>query len=114
MSFEELERIDREWEKERERYMVTSRYGRRYVPSMVAAVGFGVIVAGVGLIWTVMGFGLVQDFGRAAGMFPLLGMVFVVCGAAISLYQFNKAKRYQTAYRAYQRRRSSAQEQLME
>jgi len=118
MSFEppeklnELERIDREWEKERERYMVTTKYGRRYVPSTGAAVVVGLISVSVGLIWTMMAFSNAQSLGGAAGIFPLFGMVFVVGGAAISIYQFNKAKRYQAAYRAYQRRRATAEDRL--
>jgi hypothetical protein len=120
MSFEppeklnDVDRIDREWERERERYMVTTKYGRRYVPSTGAAVVVGLISVSVGLIWTMVAFSMVQSLGGAAGIFPLFGMVFVIGGAAISIYQFNRGKQYQTAYRAYQRRRSTAQDSLRE
>jgi hypothetical protein len=108
MSFEELDRIDREWEKERERYMITTKYGRSYVPSSGAAVVVGLISVSMGLAWTMTSFALLQGFGPLAGMFPVFGVVFAIGGAVISIYQFKKAKRYQTAYRAYQRRRSTA------
>jgi hypothetical protein len=111
MSFEppeklnELERIDREWEKERERYMITTKYGRRYVPSTGAAVVVGLISVSMGLIWTMTSLALTHDLGALAGVLPLFGMVFIIGGAAISIYQFRKAKRYKAAFRAYQRRR---------
>jgi hypothetical protein len=108
MSFEELDRIDREWEKERERYMVTTKYGRRYVPNTGAAVVVGLISVSIGLAWTMTSFALLHALGPLAGMFPLFGVVFVIGGAAISIYQFKKAQRYQTAYRDYRRRRSTA------
>jgi apolipoprotein N-acyltransferase len=120
MSFEEpemlneLDRIDREWETERERYMITSKYGRRYVPSSGAAVVVGLFSVSMGLIWIMSSLALAHDLGALAGVFPLFGIVFVGGGAAISFYQFRKAKRYQAAFRAYQLRRSMAQDRLEE
>jgi hypothetical protein len=114
MSLEELDRIDREWEKERERYMVTTKYGRRYKPSTGAAVVVGLFSVSMGLVWTMTSFALAQGFGPLAGIFPLFGVVFAIGGAVISTYQFNKAKRYQAACEAYQLRRSIAQDQLKE
>ena len=60
----ELARIDREWDRERERYMVHRRNGRRYVPSAAAAVVMGVLVVGFGLFWTVMTLNLGADRRR--------------------------------------------------
>ena len=108
MSSEELDRIDREWEKERERYLITPKYGQRYVPSSGAAVVVGLISVSMGLVWTMTSFALLQGFGPLAGMFPVFGVVFAIGGAVISFYQFQKAKRYSTAYRAYQNRRSAS------
>ncbi len=110
----ELERIDREWETERERYMITSKYGRRYVPSSGAAVVVGLFSVSMGLIWIMSSLALAHNLGALAGVFPLFGMVFLVGGAAISIYQFRKAQRYQAAFRAYQLRRSTAQDRLKE
>ena len=110
MAPEELDRIDGEWEQERQRYMVTAKSGRRYVPSTGAAVVVGLFSVCAGLIWVMMTIAMTQSLGGLAGVFSLVGVVFVVGGAAISYYQFQKAKRYQAAYRAYQRRRSAIQE----
>jgi hypothetical protein len=101
----ELLRIAREWDEERERHMVTSRFGR-YPPSRFAALAMGVVAVGVGLFWTVLAFGLPNGL---SGVFPLLGVLFIVVGSGASYYQYTKARRYQAAFRAYRRRRAAAE-----
>jgi hypothetical protein len=108
----ELARIDREWEMERERYMVTSRYGRRYVPSAAAAVVMGVVAVGFGLFWAFMAFSIVPAFGGFGAAFPLFGLVFIAFGAGVSIYQYTKAQQYQAAYAEYQRRRAEALDRM--
>src|SRR5438045_1138192 len=44
----ELARIDREWQIEREQYLMTGRYGNRYVPTPALSIFSGVLVAGFG------------------------------------------------------------------
>jgi uncharacterized membrane protein len=112
----ELARIDREWDMEREQYMITSRYGRRYVPSAAAAVVMGVVIVGFGVFWTAMAFGMASNFGGDgfAMFFPLFWVVFIVAGIGVSIYQFTKAQRYQAAYNDYQRRRDVARRRLGE
>jgi hypothetical protein len=109
----ELARIDREWQMEREQYMVASRYGR-YVPSTVAAVVMGVFAVGFGLIWIVMGLGLTDNFngGGVTWFMPLFGLVFIVFGLFLSISQFNRAQRYRTAQAKYGRRRAKALDDL--
>ena len=102
---DELARIDREWERERERYLVQSRFGRRYVPSAAAAVVMGVLGVGFGLFWIEI---TLNMGGGLGGAFPLFGVLFVCLAAGISIHQFNKARRYQAAYEAYRRRRAAA------
>src|SRR5262245_2883954 len=62
----EVARLDREWDLERERYMVAGRYGNRYVPSQGMSVLGGVVVVGFGIVWT----GMAASMG-APGFFPL-------------------------------------------
>jgi hypothetical protein len=114
MSFDELDRIDRDWEIERERYMITSKRGQRYVPSTGAAVVVGLFSVSMALIWIMSSLALAHELGALAGVFPLFGIVFLVGGAAISIYQYRKGKRYQNAFRAYQLRRSVVQDRLNE
>src|SRR4051812_36885496 len=50
----ELARIDREWEMERQRYMITTKYGRLIVPTTGMAIGVIVVALVFGGLWTVM------------------------------------------------------------
>ncbi len=111
----EAARIDREWERERERYMIASRYGRRYVPSAAAAVVMGVFSSGFGLLWLFLAFSAVGPAGGAFGLFfPLFGFLFIAVGIGTSIYQFRKARRYQAAHADYQRRRAAALDRMRE
>ena len=114
MSFEEVEKLDREWEMERQRYMIATKSGRRYVPSSGAAVVVGLFSVSLGLVAIMLSFALLRDLGVLAGVLALFGVVFIIGGVAISSYQFKKAQRYQAAYRAHQGRRSAAQDRLTE
>ncbi len=108
----DLMRIDREWEMEREQYMVRGRYGGRYVPSTVAAVLTGVLSVGFGLFWVAITFGMMGGGGGGFSFFPLFGLLFIAFGIGMSIYQFSKAQQYQSAYADYQRRRAAARDRL--
>lgn len=98
----ELARLDREWERERDRYLVTGRSGARYVPSVATSLVTGVIAVGFGLLWTAMAASLMNGLGP----FPLFGLFFVALGLWVSVSTFRKAVRYRRAHDAYQRRRA--------
>ena len=49
----ELERIDREWEQERQGYLSTDKYGNKQEPTTVAALFGGVVMIGFGLFFAV-------------------------------------------------------------
>jgi hypothetical protein len=116
----ELAQIDREWEIEREQYMITDRYGRRHVPTTAGSAIVGMVVVGFGVVWTVVAFIMAQSGSRflenhpGAGpaesiipwVFPCFGVLFIIGGIAMSIYSHSKAKRYQQAFQAYQRRRA--------
>ena len=96
----DLERLDREWESERESFMVTGKNGHRSLPSQTGSVVGGVIAVVFGIFW----------IGAAASMgapfpFPLFGLIFI--GAAIfgMINGTTKASGYQDAESAFSRRR---------
>jgi hypothetical protein len=103
----ELARIDREWDMERERYMLYSRYGRRNVPSTTTSIVVGVIFGtmGIGMIAV----GLV---GAVLGRSPeglvccLPGLFFLLIGTVAAVVNYGQAQRYQRAYQEYLDRRS--------
>jgi predicted phage tail protein len=109
----DLERIDREWELEREQYLVADKQGVRQVPDTASSVIGGVVVTVFGLIWTVMAFSITSGFnefggpGGFASVFPLFGVVFVLAGIGMSIYSYPKAQQYQQAYERYQTRRAA-------
>ncbi|MDY3552416.1 SHOCT domain-containing protein [Gemmata sp. JC717] len=109
----ELERIDREWEQEREQYMTTGKDGSRHVPTA----GDGLVTAsftGVfGALWTILAFSI-MDFESNFGpplviriVFPLFGAVFAAFGIWAGIQTAQKAEAYTQAHAAYQRRRAA-------
>ena len=103
-SRQEIEDIDREWELERESYMVTGKHGHRSIPSTAGSVIGGVVVVVFGFFWTVMAVSI-----GAPGIFPLFGILFIVIGIVTSIVSFTKAQGYNVAQRRYRRRRSDAE-----
>jgi len=99
----EIERIDREWEQERDRYMISHKNGTKTEPNatmgIVMAIGAGLFV----LVWI----GFAASMG-APGEFLCFGCVFVVVVALMGVTQVNKAKEYESAYARYRKRRSDA------
>ena len=113
----DLAQIDREWQIEREQYLIPDRWGRRYVPTAGLGLG-GAVMGGVfGVFWTIMAFAItsgapdVGAFSIAKVVFPLFGVVFVAAAVGYGLYAYSKAQQYQAAFRAYQDRRARAQGQ---
>lgn len=104
----ELARIDREWEIERERHLITGRYGRRYVPSRTMAILSGVVVATFGGLWTGLASNIGGGIAGGGSLFPLFGLAFILLGLGMSVYLFVMAGRYRSAWNAYQQRRAEA------
>jgi len=91
--------LDREWDLERETYMVNGKYGR-HLPSRVGNVVGGLLAVGFGIFWTIMAVSMEAPF-----FMPIFGVVFVTLGAVGSIHGFYKAGLYQSAQASYQRRR---------
>lgn len=109
----ELERIDREWAIEREKYMVPDRYGRRYVPTTGASLAGGIGIGVFGLIWTVTAFSITgsapdeMPFSLVKVFFPLFGIGFTIFGVYMGFHAYGKAEAYNKAFAAYQARRAA-------
>ncbi len=87
----DLARIDREWDREREQYVTIDKHGHRRQPSETMAILTAIIPVLIGL------------FILFAGQ-PL-GLVFMLIGLFGGAYQYMKAKNFLAARRRYQRRR---------
>lgn len=89
----ELARIDRDWDRERERLMITDKHGRRYEPSMAGAM-IGAVIAGIiGIFATAL-----------AGPF---GLVFLGIAVIAGVIGWVKASEFEAAKRRYRRRRAA-------
>ncbi|WP_425398458.1 hypothetical protein [Aeoliella sp.] len=98
--------LDREWELERENYMVANKYGVRRMPTKAGSAFGGLMLAGFGVFWTIMAAGIAGGAPGGIGfVFPLFGVLFIVFGVGASIHAFSKADAYNKAQRRYRRRR---------
>ncbi|HVK12286.1 MAG TPA: SHOCT domain-containing protein [Gemmataceae bacterium] len=108
----ELARIDREWEIEREQYLINGRYGRRHVPTVGMGVATAALGGGFGIFWTVMAVSItsgapdVGAFSTAKVFFPLFGVLFIAIAVGWGVYCVVRAQKYEAANRAYRDRRA--------
>jgi hypothetical protein len=103
----ELARLDREWQVERERYQMTGRGGYRYTPSRASSVVMGLVVVGFGILWTITAASMAHGFPDGpAALFPLAGLLFILAGVVVSVFSFWRASQYEEALQRYQRRRA--------
>jgi uncharacterized Zn finger protein (UPF0148 family) len=90
-----LERLDREWGMERQRWTTTDKHGRSSVPSFAAAIMFMVAgsVAGIVILST------------APGGFGNFGLVFLAFGLLGGTFSLSRAKNYAARRRRYESKR---------
>jgi hypothetical protein len=107
----ELARVDREWEMERQKYFITDRYGRRHIPTSGMGVATAVIGGIFGVFWTIMAIAITASgpsdgpFGIAKVVMPLFGVVFIVAAIGYGIHCYSRAQQYEKALAAYQARR---------
>jgi DNA-directed RNA polymerase subunit RPC12/RpoP len=98
----ELWRIDREWEQEREGYLTTDKRGNKSEPTTAGALFGGVILIGFGLFSAVTAGSIGAPF-----IFPLAGLLFAGFGVYLLLFGPARARQFQQAREAYRRRRAA-------
>ena len=102
---DEVTRIDLEWQAQRENYMMTGKYGNRYVPRKSIEILLGILIVGIGIFFV----------GKAAltSNFILLltGVFFVLLGIQSSMFRYGKACEYERAYQTYLSRRARVYKQ---
>lgn len=101
----ELARLDREWQMERERYYISGRNNSgQYMPTKTSGVLFAVVAIFGGGFWTVMAAGMAGKDGPS--IFPLIGVVFILFGIGVGIFTFLRANQLEAAQQRYQRRRA--------
>jgi hypothetical protein len=97
----DLEKLDREWDREMEGFMVTGENGERSIPSTGGSIVGGVVAIVAGVIW--MGFA--GSIG-APGPFVMFGFVFIGFALFGMVRRSAKAGNYQSAHERMQGRRA--------
>ncbi len=100
----EVARIDREWEEERQAYLVTDRMGGRHVPTAAGAWVAACALGGLGLFWLLT----MRRYVQTPPQFMLTAVVMIVVGAASGYWQWSKAEEYRAARARYEKRRAAA------
>jgi hypothetical protein len=109
----ELARIDREWEIEKEKYMVTGKHGVRHLPTKGQGMAVAIMIGVFGAFWTIMAFSITSGapdegpFNLVKVFFPLFGIAFTVFGVYMGIHTMRKAEEYNRALAAYQERRAA-------
>ena len=98
----DLERLDREWENQRNGLLVRGKDGSLTEPSAAGSMVVGVIVIAFGIFWTVKASGM-----GAPGFFPLFGLVFIGFALFGMISGAAKAGQYRNEQAAYQGRRDA-------
>lgn len=96
----QLAQVDRQWDRERERYLVTNKQGHRREPNRAAAIMSGILVLAFGIFWMVV----VTSKARSPS-FSLFGLVFIIIGLAVSILNYNRSAEFRRAQRRYYQRR---------
>lgn len=112
---EQLEQLDRQWERQRQSLLMTSRRGRPYVPTVSSAVMMivvGVVVGALGgVFFAVVGFDLGRKLPGMLLCFPLFPLLFMLLTLIAGLSLLSKARLYQREATAYEQRRAALEEQ---
>lgn len=113
----ELEALERNWEAQRQNFVLPNRSGDQPFPTEGAAWMGGAFIVFFGVLWTVMAIAITRSapnfgpFAAAKVIFPLFGLGFIAFGifTAIKIQQVAKKNRknLKEAERAYLRRRES-------
>jgi hypothetical protein len=103
----ELAQIDREWQIERERYLITNNYGLRTVPTAGLGIATALIGGVGGLLWTIFAFWLTHQGPDGFGpppivgiIFPLFGVLFMGVGVGYGSYCYSPGRPLPAGLRA--------------
>ena len=108
----ELERIDREWEIERDQFRMTGRRGRTYIPTIGTGIGMAIGGGFFGVFWTVIAVMMASvfpdqpPFNIMKFAFPVIGVIFTVLVVCKGITACVRAQKHNDAFLEYKERRS--------
>lgn len=108
----ELARIDREWEQEKERYLIPTWGGNRCVPTRWRDMfGLAIFFVALGVIWMSVWAILPAIFNPPGGsmlnLFLVCGIIKFGTGIYLASRNHSKAEAHNLAHAAYQQRRAA-------
>ncbi len=95
----DLEQLDRSWDRVRESYMVRGKHGHVRFPSAGGSIFSGIVGGFAGIML------LVFSTGNGLGMFAVFGLVFIAVSVAAAFGGLSKARAYDSAEAAYRAKR---------
>ena len=103
----EVAQLDREWDLERENYMMTGKYRRQYKPTKAGSVFAGILITAFCVFWVGMANSM-PSFGPMgiASMLPLIGVLFGAFAVSKCIQGFIKAGQFEEAQSKYKLRRN--------
>ena len=102
---EELNRVDRDWQAERERYLLTSEFGGKQVPDKRRGLFAGGVLIALAVALLFMFLSLPQGVAHEIG--PYVSGFILLFGVGLGWFQYSKGVDYERAYAAYQQRRNA-------
>jgi DNA-directed RNA polymerase subunit RPC12/RpoP len=96
---QKLDSLDRYWEAQQKRYMITDSEGRTRLPNETMAIVGGGVAIVFGVFWTMFAYSM-------SPLFSLFGVLFIVIGAVTSSIHVKKARQFTKAASRYQRERA--------
>lgn len=101
----QIAQLDRQWEIERNDYMIRGQHGHSYIPGKTTSILGGGVVVIFGIFWTFMAASISSRTPGPTSVFPLFGILFIFFGIGVSIYAFMKAEQHDAAKKRYQRKR---------
>lgn len=101
----DLERLDREWDRRRERFMVTGKNGHRSIPTQAGSLILGGIMVFMGIV-------VMSMTSQMGGPGPLFGLVFIGVAIFSAISGMSKSTSHQNAKNAFTRQRNDLIRQI--
>jgi hypothetical protein len=103
---EELNTIDRDWQAERERYLMSSEFGGKRIPDKRRGLFAGGVLVALAVALFFMFQSLQPGMSRELG--PYISGFVLLFGIGLGWFQYSKGADYERAHAAYQARRAAA------
>lgn len=97
----ELEALNRQWERNRVKYCLTTKDGQHFAPNKSLAFFYGTVTTGLGVLMILLG---ISSGFRVSELIPI-GLLISLAGVASSCYVAKLAEGYRRARNRFQNRR---------